>query len=76
MIMEDFYVAITPVFTAANHPVIEFTFNEQTNEFVSTEKFIKDDNTEYIVVVKNDGRVVYGFTDGLDFVEKGTLGYM
>ena len=75
MIMEDFYVAITPVFMAANHPVIEFTFNEQTNEFVSTKKFIKDDN-KYIVVVKNDGRVVYGFTDGLDFVEKGTLGYM
>lgn len=73
MNMDEFYDAIAPVFNAIGHTILTFDFNEKSGEFISVDYYIKDD-VEYTVVVRRDGTVVYGFIDGPDFNEIGTLG--
>lgn len=73
MNLEEFYYAIEPLFQKLKHPVLEFEFNENTNEHISVEPYIVD-NIEYTIVVRKDGLVVYGIVDGAKFNEVGTLG--
>ena len=73
MNMDEFYNAIEPIFNNLKHPILTFNFNEKTNEFISIDYYVKDDE-EYTVVVRKNGSVVYGFVDGPAFNEVGILG--
>lgn len=73
MNMDAFYTAIEPVFNKLKHPMIGFEYNSKTKEHISTEFYTVND-VDYTVVVRKNGSVVYGFIDGPDFNEVGTLG--
>lgn len=71
--MEKFYEAIGDLFSKLKYPIPEFEYCKETEEYVSVD-YISFNDTEYTVVVRKNGTVVYGITDGAEFMEDGVLG--
>ena len=67
------YEKVKPIFEAIKHPVLDFKYNSDLDQYISTDSYNKND-MNYIVIIKNDGSVVYGDTDGVDFFEEGIIG--
>lgn len=73
MDMRDFYDKIGDIFLELKIPTPEFEYNPETLEYYSTE-LVTIDGFDYIIVVTEDGRVLYGEVEGDDFFEEGILG--
>lgn len=73
MTMEEFYERIGELFKSLKHPTLDFEYNVNTGEYVSIDTYEENGN-DYIVVVRKDGTVEYGVTDGIEFYSEGTLG--
>lgn len=71
--MEAFYCAIEPIMWQYQFPIVPFVHNKETGEYFSYEDVLIN-GTEYTILVKKDGAVVYGIITGPDFQEFGSLG--
>lgn len=76
MNMEKFYEKIGAIFEELHLLTTEFRYNPKTLEYYSVETVVLDDGFDYTIIVKEDGRVLYGEVDGNDFYEEGVLGYI
>lgn len=81
MNLVNFNEAIQPIFDELELKVFDFEYDKDSNSLISKDSYIDQDNPEdtrehFIVVRFQDGAVLSGTTDGIDFFEEKVLGHM
>lgn len=81
MKLANFNEAIKPVFDKLNLKVFDFVYDKDTNCLISNDSYMDQENPEdlnehYIVVRCQDGAILSGVSDGINFYEEKTLGYI
>ena len=81
MELANFKEAIQPVFDKLQLNAFEFDYDKETNSLISKDSYVNqndpDDPREHYIVVRfQDGAILTGTSDGLNFFEESVLGYI